>query len=93
MAAATIFACIDQLPPVGEWKQVFLAGHDHVWLRGRLESDVVWELDTRDADYPSHIEVDRELVTHWAEPLPDPFDLVVRRKPTLVKRIKAFLLA
>lgn len=67
------------------WCLVFLAGHDHIWLRGRLESSNNWELDTREPGIPDQIRVDDELVTHWMRELPDPCDLQVNALPVVVE--------
>lgn len=71
-----IHAAIDCLPPVGEWVFVYLGDHDQEWIVGRRESAGVWELDTRREGIPSHVEVDRELVTHWMVRFPAPCEVL-----------------
>lgn len=71
-----IVSCLDAMPPVGEWVSIYVAGFDHTWLRGRLESADLWETDTRTLDLPDRLAVADELVTHWALALPSPFDMV-----------------
>lgn len=80
-----ITPCIESLPPVGQWVQVFLAGHDHVWLRGRLESIAVWELDTKQEGFPDFVLVSDELITHWADELPSPFDMRPNVEPITIE--------
>jgi hypothetical protein len=78
MRFSIMVPCLTRLPPIdGEWRCVYLGDHDQFWTHGRLESPLVWELDTRRDGVPSHVEVDRELVTHWMDDPPSPFDVLI----------------
>lgn len=74
-----------ELPPIGVWCHVFFAGHEHIWLRGRLLEGDQWELDTREPEIPDRVRVDDELVTHWTEELPSPFDMRAEVGPVIVE--------
>jgi len=80
MPFGQMIPCVLELPPVGVRKSLYLGDHDQKWIYGVLESPDVWALETNDPEIPSHVEVERELVTHWMSEPPSPFDVQVWRQ-------------
>ena len=88
MPIVQMIPCILELPPVGVRKALYLGDHDQKWVFGVRESASVWALETNDPEIPSHVEVERELVTHWMDEFSSPFDVIVWKQMPFTLAVK-----